>query len=292
MMGLGMETSSPAALQKPVVNLAYPITATNATVAIRKAPPIYATFEVSRSLTMTSRALVFQHMDDEPPGLFGDFLRERGVMLDIVMLHRGEAIPPLASYDFLLVMGGAMDVWETDRHPWLIAEVAAIREWAITRNRPYLGICLGLQLLALALGGEVGLARSAEVGVGDVNLRGRHRLTADLSPRLKVMQWHHAEVTRLPEAAEVLASSATTPVQIMAVGANLLATQFHAELTPELIERWAHIPQYRLWLDEALGPGAYGRVRAAALPLMPQMERMSRRLFDNLVDGKAIRKAA
>ena len=57
---------------------------------------------------MTRRALVFQHMDDEPPGLYGEFLTEAGAALDIVQLHRGESIPALAPYDFLLVMGGAM----------------------------------------------------------------------------------------------------------------------------------------------------------------------------------------
>ena len=106
------------------------------------------------------------------------------------------------------------------------------------------------------------------------------------------MQWHHAEVQELPEGAEVLATSPTTQVQIMAVADTLLATQYHAELTPGLIERWAHIPQYIDWLNEALGPNAYPRVRAKALPLMPQLERMSRTLFDNLVEGKALRKAA
>jgi GMP synthase-like glutamine amidotransferase len=244
---------------------------------------------------MIKRALVFQHMDDEPPGLFGDFLRERGASLDIVMLHRGEAIPSLAPYDFLLVMGGAMDVWETAAHPWLTDETRAIREWAMSRNRPYLGICLGLQLLAEALGGEVGLARKAEVGVGTVKLTAagrRHGLTSGLTPQMPVMQWHHAEVTRLPEGATVLASSPVSKVQIMGAGDVLLATQFHAELTPELVARWAHIPQYIAWLEEALGAHAYERVRLRALPLMPEMAAMSRRLFDNLLDGKAIARAA
>jgi GMP synthase-like glutamine amidotransferase len=244
---------------------------------------------------MIKRALAFQHMDDEPPGLFGDFLSERGVALDVVMLHRGEEIPSLAPYDFLLVMGGAMDVWETGANPWLVHEKQAITEWAINRNRPFLGICLGLQLLAEALGGKVGLSSKAEVGVCDVKLSAlgrRHAITSGLKPVMPVMQWHHAEVQQLPEGAEVLATSPSTQVQIMAVADTLLATQFHAELNASLVERWAHIPQYIAWLEEALGPNAYAKVRAKALPLMPEMADMSRTLLNNLLDGKALRKAA
>ncbi|WP_395662328.1 type 1 glutamine amidotransferase [Aestuariivirga sp.] len=238
---------------------------------------------------MIRRALAFQHMDDEPPGLFGSFLAEEGAELDVVMLHRGEAIPSLAPYDFLLVMGGAMDVWETTQYPWLQDEIAAVREWTWTRNRPFMGVCLGLQLLAKALGGEVGLARAPEVGFGTVDLNALglgHPMMRGLSPSFKVMQWHHAEVTRVPAGAEVLASSQVSPVQIMSVGQDILATQFHGELTPALIERWAHIPQYLEWLEQAMGPKAYDRVKAQSKPQMPKIERMGRIMFRNLIANR------
>lgn len=244
---------------------------------------------------MIRRALAFQHMDDEPPGLFGRFLAERGAELDVVMLHRGEAIPSLAPYDFLLVMGGAMDVWETDAHPWLVPEIAAIREWTYTRNRPYLGVCLGLQLLAAALGGEVGLARAAEVGFGKVELNAlghAHPLTRGLPSAFKIMQWHHAEVTKLPAGAEALASSAVSPVQIMSVGRDIVATQFHGELTPALIDRWAQIPQYLEWLDQAMGAGAYQRVRNQSRLQLMRTERVSRAMFENLASARRNIRAA
>lgn len=241
---------------------------------------------------MITRAIAFQHMDNEPPGLFGEFLASRNTKLDIIQLHRGEEIPSLAPYDFMLVMGGAMDVWEEAQYPWLAAEKTAIKEWALNRNRPFFGVCLGMQLLAEALGGKVGLAREAEVGIGRVDLVGQHALSSELPQSFKMMQWHHAEVIQLPEGAEILASSDITPVQIMSVGGNMVGTQFHGELTPELVTKWAEIPQYIEWLESSLGSGAYDRVRAEALPLMPKMRQVSAAMFNNLVEGKAMRVAA
>jgi GMP synthase-like glutamine amidotransferase len=107
-----------------------------------------------------------------------------------------------------------------------------------------------------------------------------------------MMQWHHAEVTQLPDGGVALAASETTAVQIMAAGDVMAGTQFHGELTPSLIKRWAQIPQYIEWLELALGAGAYDRVKAEAMPLMPNMRKVSATMFQNLVAGHRMRVAA
>ena len=107
------------------------------------------------------RALVFQHMDHDHPGRFLDYFAEDAIIPEPVRLFEGQAIPSLADYDFLFVLGGAQDTWQEDQHPWLAAEKQAIREWVVERAKPYFGVCLGHQLLATALGGEVAPAAAA-----------------------------------------------------------------------------------------------------------------------------------
>ena len=89
------------------------------------------------------RVLVFQHIDCEHPGSLRNLLARDGADWVPVHLHRGEPIPSLESFDALWVMGGPMDVWDVEEHPWLVPEKAAIRRWVRELNRPFLGICLG-----------------------------------------------------------------------------------------------------------------------------------------------------
>ena len=235
---------------------------------------------------MTRRALLFLHMDDDNPGRFGDFLRADGFSIDTVMVHRGESPPAFAAYDLLLVMGGPMDVWQVGEHPWLEAEKEAIAAWVRDRARPFIGFCLGHQLLAEALGGTVGMASREEIGIFDITLTEagrRHPVFAGLPSTFTTTQWHHAEIKTLPPGGVSLAASATTPVQALAVGDVALGIQFHAEWKSEFIAAWKFLPSYVKAMETALGPGAHAKFVADAAAIMPQYHLIGRRLYDNVM---------
>jgi GMP synthase-like glutamine amidotransferase len=230
------------------------------------------------------RALVFQHMDHDHPGRFADFFAEDGILPVPVRLFEGEAIPSLAGFDLLFVLGGAQDTWQEDEHPFLVPEKQAIREWVMDRAKPYLGVCLGHQLLATSLGGEVALGEQGEVGVFDVALTPegeRSQLLAGVPREMPVMQWHFAEVKHAPNMAQVLARSETTAVQTISIGEHALSTQFHCEFTPQSVAGWRSLPNYVAALERALGPRAYERLVADSYPLMPDMARHTRVMWDN-----------
>jgi GMP synthase-like glutamine amidotransferase len=231
-----------------------------------------------------SDILVFQHVAVEHPGILRDFLREDGLTWRAVELDDGEAIPDLRDFRGLVVMGGPMDVWEEDLHPWLRDEKAAIREAVVERRMPVLGVCLGHQLLAEALGGEVGKAPRPEVGLLEVELTEagrRSTFLAGVPERLTCLQWHGAEVRRAPEGAQVLASSPVSAVQAMAIGDRALGIQFHVEITPATVAEWAVIPSYAAALEKTLGEGAVPNLQREADRQMAALNRTARIFYDN-----------
>lgn len=229
------------------------------------------------------RFLVFQHIACEHPGIFCDLMRQDGVAWDAVQLDEGGIIPDFADYDALLVMGGPMDVWQTDSHPWLVAEMAAIEKW-VRAGHPYLGFCLGHQLLAAALGGEVGAAKTPEIGILPVHLTGdgkAHWLFGDCPPQFPTLQWHSAEILRAPPGAVVLADSPLCKVNAMAWGAKAVSVQFHIELTKNTVGEWGEVPAYAAALDSALGEGALARLEDSAARRMAEFNKLSEILYRN-----------
>ncbi len=207
------------------------------------------------------KILVFQHVATEHPGSFRDVMAAQGHSMTAVELDEGEAIPDLRGFDALLVMGGPMDVWQLDEFPWLKDEISAINKW-VTAGRPYLGMCLGAQLLATAMGGHVGLMDGpAEVGMSGVWVD-PDPLFEDVPPLCPCFQWHGAEVKTLPPGANLLATSAGSSVQAFKVGAAAYGLQFHMELTKTSAREWGELPAYIGALERAKGPGALPKVQA------------------------------
>ena len=232
------------------------------------------------------RLLVFQHLAVEHPGVLRRFLAADGIAWDAVRLDQGQPIPPLDGYDQLWVMGGPMDVWDVDEHPWLVPEKAAIRHWVRDLQRPFLGVCLGHQLLADALGGTCGPQRPPEVGILAVELTAAGRadpLFAGLPDRQPCLQWHSVKVAQPPEGAVVLARSDVCGCQAMRLGRHAYGLQYHVELEPETIPTWGAIPAYEAALAAVQGEGALARLEAAAAPLMDGFMASAERLYRNFM---------
>lgn len=232
------------------------------------------------------RLLVFQHIDCEHPGRLRDFLAEDGVIWNAIELDQGEKIPDLDAYDALWVMGGPMDVWDVDDHPWLVPEKAAIRKWVRELEKPYLGLCLGHQLLADALGGTCGPQRLPEIGVLDVELNAegqRDPLFEGMPHRQKFLQWHSVNVAQAPEGATVLASSDICKVQAMRVGEHAWSMQYHAEIEPDTVANWGEVPAYHNALLAALGDDGLTTMQSAADEHMPAFLTCAETLYRNFM---------
>ena len=235
-------------------------------------------------MTKPFRILVFQHIAAEHPGIFREFLNEDGVEWIPIELDEGEPIPSLDNFDALWVMGGPMDVWEEKEHPWLVDEKAAIREAVMDRKLPYLGFCLGHQLLADALGGQVGIADIPEIGVLDIDTTKQGTdspFLQNLPTKLKCLQWHSAEVKREPDNAKILGSTEACAIQAISIGTHALSVQYHMEITPTTVKEWGEIPAYKTALEKQLGKNALENINTEAKSYIGDMNKHSRVLYEN-----------
>jgi len=235
------------------------------------------------------RILVFQHVATEHPGSFRDVMAAHGAAMTQVELDEGEPIPAPDGFDALLVMGGPMDVWDYDSHPTPATEKAFIREW-VGAQKPYLGMCLGAQLLADSCGGTVGLMETPEVGMRRMAVV-PDRLFEGLPSPFPCFQWHGAEVKTLPPAARMLATSSACRVQAFAIGHYAYGLQFHMELTRTSAAEWGEYPEYVASLERALGPGALPEVQADVARQYKQLHDAAWLIFENFLDIAASRAA-
>ena len=199
--------------------------------------------------------LVLQHIPIEHPGIFTDFMKKDNIEIHTVELDDGETIPDLKSYDAMIVMGGPMDTWQEEEYSWLKPEKESIYEFVCIQKKPYLGLCLGAQLLGEVIGGKVKKMEIPEIGALTIDISNHETIFKNMPNKIKVLQWHSYEVSSLPKEANLLASSNECLVQAFSFN-KAFGLQFHVEQTEKTVPQWSCVPEYKLALEETLGEGA------------------------------------
>ena len=231
--------------------------------------------------------LVLQHINIEDPGYIKDLMIKDGVNITTIELDEGEKIPNnLNFFDGMLCMGGPMDTWMEKDFPWLIEEKKKIKEFVVELNKPYLGFCLGCQLLGEVIGGKVVKTNNPEIGMLDVNFLDEKKkdiLFADFPQKITSLQWHSYEVQELEKNKDVtlIASSKETKYQIFRYKNNAYGIQFHIEIKDTTVNDWGCVPEYKSALENQLGQGALEKFDKEAKENMTNMNNYSKILYTN-----------
>lgn len=185
------------------------------------------------------RAMVIRHLVFEDLGCFADVLQQQNIAVQYYEAGEddlGEIDP--ASDDLLIVLGGSMGVYETDIYPFLAQEISLL-EKRLLLDKPTLGICLGAQLMARALGARVYPGERKEIGWAPISLTaaGKQSVLLPLAEPVQVLHWH-GDTFDLPDGAVHLASSELYAHQAFSWGKRVLALQFHGECSAQGLESW------------------------------------------------------
>jgi GMP synthase (glutamine-hydrolysing) len=186
---------------------------------------------------MMRTAVAIRHVAFEDAGVWGEPLAEAGYRLSYVEAGVDALADAAREADLLIVLGGPIGVYETNAYPFLVDEIAAVRS-RLEAGTPILGVCLGAQIMAAALGARVAPGSAKEIGYAPVELTkaGRASPLARLEG-LSVLHWHGDNCVS-PAGASILASTPLCPVQAFRAGPAALGIQFHVEADPRRIETW------------------------------------------------------
>ena len=233
------------------------------------------------------KAIVLQHIKIEDPGYIKDLMLADGWNLTTIELDEGDKIPKnLNEFDAMLCMGGPMDTWMEKKFPWLIEERLKIKEFVLDMEKPFLGFCLGCQLLGEVVGGQVVKSSVPEIGILDVRFsedKKQDRLFSSFPNKIKALQWHSYEVKNIEKNKNVtlLASSSSTKYQIFKYKKHAYGIQFHIEVKNNTVSDWGCVPEYKSALEKQLGKGALEKFDKEAKINIAAMNQYSSILYKN-----------
>jgi len=233
------------------------------------------------------KIIILQHINIEDPGYIKDLMIEDKFDLTTIELDQGEKIPQdLSKYDAMFCMGGPMDTWMEKDYPWLIEEKKKIKEFVVDLKKPYLGFCLGCQLLGEVVGGSVVKSKNPEIGMLNINFSDNKKsdlLFNQFPDQIKSLQWHSYEVQELDKKEDItlLASSPETRYQIFKYQKHAYGIQFHIEIKDTTVGEWGCVPEYKSALEKQLGQGALEKFDTDAKNNMSNMNKYSKILYEN-----------
>ena len=233
------------------------------------------------------RILVLQHIKIEDPGFIKDLMIKDEAELTTIELDEGEKIPTdLSKFDAMFCMGGPMDTWMEKEHPWLVDEKKAIKEFVVDLKKPYLGFCLGCQLLGEVVGGKVVKSSNPEIGMLNINFSQNKKsdlLFSEFPEKITSLQWHSYEVQELEKNNDItlIASSPETKYQIFKYKNHAYGIQFHIEVKKTTVGEWGCVPEYKSALEKQLGEGALDKFDKDSQIHMPSMNEYSKILYEN-----------
>jgi GMP synthase (glutamine-hydrolysing) len=178
------------------------------------------------------------HVAFEDAASIGTWAQQHGHSLSYTHLYQGQRLPEVESFDLLAIMGGPMNIYEHDAYPWLVAEKTFIKK-AIDAGKKVIGVCLGAQLIADVLGGNVTAGVNKEIGWFPIKLTPKaidHSVLSNLPGKFDVFHWH-GDTFSIPPGAMPLAASDACNNQGFQFGNHVLGLQFHMEYTTESIEK-------------------------------------------------------
>ena len=236
---------------------------------------------------MSKNIIILQHIDIETPGYILDLMKKDNFNLTTIELDEGEKIPSdLNQFDGMFCMGGPMDTWMEKEYPWLIEEKMKIKQFVVDLEKPYLGFCLGCQLLGEVVGGSVVKSNPAEIGMMDINFtkdKNQDNLFSKFPDKIKSLQWHSYEVQGIENNNNItlLASSPVTKYQIFKYQNHAYGILFHIEIKDTTVTEWGCVPEYKEALEDQLGDGALEKFDQSAKDNMTDMNNYSKILYNN-----------